>query len=70
MENPEGKGMLGRPGRSWGDSIELYLQAVGWYELGWINMVQDRPKGRALMNIVINFVFLKIQTIFRFILKR
>ena len=47
----------------------MMLQAVGWCVVDWINMVQDRPQGRALMNIVINFEFPKIQTILRLILK-
>jgi len=42
---------------------------VGWFEVDWINMAQDRPKGRALMYIVIKFEFPKIQTTFRLIIK-
>jgi len=34
MESPEGKRLLGRPGRRWEDNIKMDLQEVGCVEYG------------------------------------
>ena len=53
---PEGKRPLGRPRRRWEDNIKMDLQEVG--EGGdWIELVQDRDRWRALVNMVMNFQF-------------
>jgi hypothetical protein len=36
---PEGKRLLGRPGRRWVDSIKMNLREVGWDEMDWIDVV-------------------------------
>jgi hypothetical protein len=33
--SPEGKGLLGRPGRRWNVNIKMYLQKIGWGCLDW-----------------------------------
>jgi hypothetical protein len=52
---PEGKRPLGRPRRRWEDNIKMDLQEVGrgWGE--WKEVAQDRDRGRALVNTVMNF---------------
>jgi hypothetical protein len=52
---PEGKRPLGRPGRKWVEHIKMDLREIGWDSMGWIFLVQDRDKWRALVNTVMNF---------------
>ena len=50
----EGKRPIGRSRRWWDHNIKLDLQEVwcgGW---GWIELAQDRDRGRALVNAVMN----------------
>jgi hypothetical protein len=51
---PEGKGPLGRPRRRWVDNIRMDLGEVGWGDVDWIGLAQDRDKWRALVNPVMN----------------
>jgi hypothetical protein len=51
---PEGKRPLGRPRRSWVDSIEIDLREIGWDGVDWIDLVQDRDQWRALVNMVMD----------------
>jgi hypothetical protein len=52
--NPEGKRLLGRQTRRWTDDIRMDLGEVGWGDMDWIGLAQDRDKGRALVNLVMN----------------
>jgi hypothetical protein len=52
--NPEGKSPLGRPRRRWVDHIRMYLVEVGWNDVDWIDLAQDRDRWRALVNSVLN----------------
>jgi hypothetical protein len=51
---PEGKRPLGRPRRRWVDNIRMYLGEVGWGDVDWIGLAQDRNRWRALVNSVLN----------------
>jgi hypothetical protein len=51
---PEGKRPLGRPRRRWVDNIRMDLGEVGWSDLDWIGLAQDRNSWRALVNSVLN----------------
>jgi hypothetical protein len=51
---PEGKGPLGRPRRRWVDNIRLDLREVGWGDVDWIGLAQDRNRWRAVVNSVLN----------------
>jgi hypothetical protein len=51
---PEGKRPLGRPRRRWVDNIRMDLGEVGWGDLDWIGLAQDRNRWRALVNSVLN----------------
>jgi hypothetical protein len=51
---PEGKRPLGRPRRRWVDNIRMNLGEVGWSDVDWIGLAQDRDKWRALVNAVMN----------------
>jgi hypothetical protein len=50
----EGKRLLGRPRRRWVDSIRMDLGEVGWRDVDWIDLAQDRNRWRALVNSVLN----------------
>jgi hypothetical protein len=45
---------LGRPRRRWVNNIRMDLVEVGWGDMEWIGMVQDRDRWRALVNSVLN----------------
>jgi hypothetical protein len=49
---PEGRRPLGRPRRRWVDSIRMDLAEVGWADVDWIDLAQDRDRWRALVNSV------------------
>jgi hypothetical protein len=51
---PEGKRPLGRPRRRWVDNIRMDLEEVRWGDVGWIVLVKDRNRWRALVNSVLN----------------
>jgi hypothetical protein len=51
---PEGKRPLGRPRRRWVDNIRMDLGMVGWSDVDWIGLAQDRNRWRALVNSVLN----------------
>jgi hypothetical protein len=51
---PEGKIPLGRPRRRWVDNIRMDLVEVGWGDVDWIDLAQDRNRWRALVNWVRN----------------
>jgi hypothetical protein len=51
---PEGKSPLGRPRRRWVDNIRMDLGDVGWGNVEWIGLVQERKRWRALVNSVLN----------------
>jgi hypothetical protein len=51
---PEGKRPLGRPRRRWVDNIRMDFGEVGWGNVDWIGLAQDRSRWRALVNSVLN----------------
>jgi hypothetical protein len=50
----EGKRPLGRPRRRWADNIRMDLVEVGWGDVDWIGLAQDRDRRRALVNSVLS----------------
>jgi hypothetical protein len=44
VEKPEGKRLLGKPRRRWGDNIRMGLQEVGCGGMDWIGLAQDRDR--------------------------
>jgi hypothetical protein len=51
---PEGRRPLGRPRRRWLANITIDLLEVGWGDVDWIGLAQDRDRWRALVNSVLN----------------
>jgi hypothetical protein len=54
MGKPEEKRPLGRPRRIWMDNIRMYIGEVGWGDVDWIGLSQDKNRWRALVNSVLN----------------
>jgi hypothetical protein len=51
---PEGRRPLGRPTRRREDNIKMDLREIGFGDVDWINLAQDRDTWRALVNTVMN----------------
>jgi hypothetical protein len=51
---PERSRPLGRPRRRWLDNIRMCLVEVGWGDVDWISLAQDRDRWRALVNAAMN----------------
>jgi hypothetical protein len=45
---------LGRPRRRWVDNIRMDLKVIGWDDVDWIDVAQDRDQWRSLVNKVMN----------------
>jgi hypothetical protein len=43
---PEGRRPLGRPRRRWLDNVRMDLVEVGWRDVDWIGLAQDRSRWR------------------------
>jgi hypothetical protein len=54
VENPEGNRPLGRPRRRWVNNIKMDLREIGWGDMDWTDLAQDRDKWRALVNMLMN----------------
>jgi hypothetical protein len=46
--------VLGRPRRRWEDNIKMDLSEIGFGDVDWIHLAQDRDKWRAVVNTVMN----------------
>jgi hypothetical protein len=51
---PEGRRPLGRTRRRWVDNIKIDLREIGWDDVYWVDLVQDRYHWRTLMNMAMN----------------
>jgi hypothetical protein len=51
----EGKTLLGRPIRRRVDNIRMDLGEVGWDDVDWNGLAQDRNRWKVLVNSVLNF---------------
>jgi hypothetical protein len=50
----EGRRPLGRPRCRWEDNIKMDFREIGFGDVDWINLAQDRDRWRALVNTVMN----------------
>jgi ribosome biogenesis protein Nip4 len=51
---PEERRPLGRPRRRREDNIKIDLREIGFGDVDWICLVQNRDRWRALVNTVMN----------------
>jgi hypothetical protein len=54
MGKPERRRPRGRSRRRWVDNIRMDLGEVGWGDVHWIGLAQDRNRWRALVNSILN----------------
>jgi hypothetical protein len=50
----EGKRPLGRQRRRWVVNIKIDLREIGWGDMDWIDLAQDRDQWRAPVNTAMN----------------
>jgi hypothetical protein len=50
----DGKRPLGIPRRRWVDNARMDLGEVGWGDVDWIGLAQDRNRWRVILNSVLN----------------
>jgi hypothetical protein len=51
---PEGRKPLGRPRLRWENNIKMDIRKIGFGDVNWIHLAQDRDRRRALVNTVMN----------------
>jgi hypothetical protein len=51
---PEGKRPLGRPRRRWKDGIRMNLRDIGWEDVEWVQLAQNRGRWGAVVKAVMN----------------
>jgi hypothetical protein len=51
---PEGRTPLGRTRRRWRDNIKMDLREIGFGDVDWIHLAQDRDRWRVLVNSVMD----------------
>jgi hypothetical protein len=51
---PDGKRLLRKPRHRWSNNIRMDLGEVGWSDVDWIGLAQDRNRWKALVNLVLN----------------
>jgi hypothetical protein len=51
---PEGRRPLGRPRGRWMDNIRMDRVEVGWGDVDWSGLAQERDRRRGLANSVLN----------------
>jgi hypothetical protein len=54
LGKPEGKRPLRRPRHRWVDNIRMDLGEMGWGDVDWIGLAQDRNRWRVVVNSVLN----------------
>jgi predicted small integral membrane protein len=52
----KGKRPLGRRSLRWVDNIKIDLLEIGWGDVDWIGLAQDRNRWSALVNSVMNLL--------------
>jgi hypothetical protein len=51
----QGKRPLGTHKRSYVDNIKMDLREIGWGDMDWNDLAQDRDQWRILVNMIMNF---------------
>jgi hypothetical protein len=50
----EWKRPLGRPDRRWENNIRMDLKEIGWEDVAWMHIAQNRDRWLALVHTVMN----------------
>jgi hypothetical protein len=51
---PERKKLLGKPKRTWEDSIQMAFMEMGWSGMDWIYLPRDRDQWSLVVNTEMN----------------
>jgi hypothetical protein len=54
LGKPEGKRPLDRPRHRWEDEIKMDLREIGWGDVEWIQLAEDRDHWWAVVDTVMN----------------
>jgi len=54
VRKSEDRRQLGRPRRSCKDNIRMNLREIGWKDVEWTHLAQDREQCRAVVNTIMN----------------
>jgi hypothetical protein len=54
MGKPEGKRPLGGPRHKCEDNDKMGLREIGWGDMDWMELTQDKNQWKALVNTVMN----------------
>jgi hypothetical protein len=54
VRRPEGRRPLGRPRRRWEDNIKMDHREIGFGDVDWIHLAQDRDRWLAVVNTEMN----------------
>jgi hypothetical protein len=54
IEKPEGKRPLGRCMYTWEDIIRMDPREIGWEDMYWMHLAEDRDQWWVLVNMVMN----------------
>jgi hypothetical protein len=54
MGKPEGKRPVEKRRRRWVDNTKIGLREIGWHDMYWIDLAQDRDKWKVSVNMVMN----------------
>ena len=54
MGKPQEKRPLGIPRHRWKNNIKMDLQEVGWWGRDCMDLVQNRDRWQALVNVIMN----------------
>jgi hypothetical protein len=53
---PEGRRPLVRPRHRWEDNIKMDLREIGFGDVDWIHLAQDRDRRQGRVNTVMNLL--------------
>jgi hypothetical protein len=53
---PERKRLLGRPRCRWVNNTKMDLREIGWGDMDWIYLAEDRDQWRALENLLMDLL--------------
>jgi hypothetical protein len=57
VEKPEENRPLGRPTHIRKDNIRMDLRGIGWEDVDWMHLTQNKYQQRAVVNTIINLRF-------------
>ena len=52
----EGKRLLGRPRYRLVDNVKMDLREIGWSDMDWTDLAQDRDQRKDFVNMVMNTI--------------